>query len=211
MLPSHPVSTKRGLMLAQRRRRWTNIKPTLIQRLILLSLTCHPPISAICVQETWLSEEDDSSLFNLNGYNCISKGKTCSQKGGLIIYLNENFTYKTIDIAEPSTLWESQVIEISSPALSKKVIPGNFYRRPKENVADHKQFIDELSPILPNLESLNAEVILAGDFNINLSNIKNKDTASNFFNTITAHVFFQKLLYPLDSLITFSVKFRKYL
>ena len=50
-----------------------------------LSVTCHPPISAICVQETWLSEEDDSSLFNLNGYKCISKGKTCSQKGGLII------------------------------------------------------------------------------------------------------------------------------
>ena len=161
-----------------------------------LSLTCHPPISAICVQETWLSEEDDSSHFNLNGYNCISKGKTCSQKGGLIIYLNENFTYKTIDIPEPSTLWESQVIEISSPALSEKVILGNFYRRPKENVADHKQFIDELSPILLYLESLNAEVILAGDFNINLLNIKNKDTASNFFNTITAHGFFPEITLP---------------
>ena len=85
--------------------------------------------------------------------------------------MNENFTYKTIDIPEPSTLWESQVIEISSPALSKKVILGNFYRHPKENVADGKQFIDELSPILLYLESLNAEVILAGDFNINLLNI----------------------------------------
>ena len=161
-----------------------------------LSLTCHPPISAICVQETWLSEEDDSSLFKLNGHNCISKGETCSQKGGLIIYLNENFTYKTIDIREPSTLWESQLIEISSPALSKKVIIGNFYRRPKENVDDHKQFIDKLSPILLYLESLNAEVILAGDFNINLLNIKNKDTASNFFNTITAHVFFPEITLP---------------
>ena len=124
-----------------------------------------------------------------------------SQKGGLIIYLNESFTFKTIDIREPSTLWESQVIEISSPALSKKVIIGNFHRRPKENVLDHKQFIDKQSPILLYLENLNAEVILAGDFNINLLNIKNKDTASNFFNTKTAHVFFfQKLLYPLDSL-----------
>ena len=125
---------------------------------------------------------------------------TCSQKGGLnILYLNENFTYKTIDITEPSTLWESQVIEIASPALSKKVILRNFYRRPKENVANHKQFIQELSPILLYLESLNAEVILAGDFSINLLNIKNKE-ASNFFNTITAHVFFQRSLYPPDSL-----------
>ena len=121
---------------------------------------------------------------------------TCSQKGGLnIFYSNENFTYKTIDITEPSTLWESQVIEIVSPALSKKVIIGNFYRRPKENVANHKQFIDKLSPILLYLESLNAEVILAGDFNINLLNIKNKE-ASIFFNTITAHGFFRDITLP---------------
>ena len=67
---------------------------------------------------------------------------------------------------------------------------------PKENVADHKQFINELSPILLYLVSLNVEVNLAGDFNINLLNIKNKDTASNFFNTITAHGFFPEITLP---------------
>ena len=46
------------------------------------------------------------------------------------------------------------------------------------------------------MESLNAEVILAGDFNINLLNTKNKDTASNFFITITAHSFFSEMTLP---------------
>ena len=57
---------------------------------------CCPPLSAICNQETWLNEHDDISLFNLNGYNCISQGKTCSQRGGLVICLNDNFNYNII-------------------------------------------------------------------------------------------------------------------
>ena len=58
----------------------------------------------ICIQETWSNEHNDISLFNLNGYNCISQGKTCSQRGGLVIYLNDNFTYNIIKSPEISTL-----------------------------------------------------------------------------------------------------------
>ena len=66
---------------------------------------CCPPLSAICIQETWLNEHDDISLFNLNGYNCISQGKTCSQRGGLVIYLNDDFNYNIIKYPKISTLW----------------------------------------------------------------------------------------------------------
>ena len=38
----------------------------------------------ICLQETWLSENDDLSPFQIEGYNCVSKGKSCSNKGGLL-------------------------------------------------------------------------------------------------------------------------------
>ena len=47
--------------------------------------------SAIYLQESWLSNDDDISPFKLDGYTCISQGKTSSNKGGLIIYLNETF------------------------------------------------------------------------------------------------------------------------
>ena len=40
---------------------------------------CCPPLSAICIQETWLNEHDDISLFNLNGYNCISESESESE------------------------------------------------------------------------------------------------------------------------------------
>ena len=43
--------------------------------------------SIICLQESWLSENDDLSLIQLTGYDCISQGKSCSSKGGLLIYI----------------------------------------------------------------------------------------------------------------------------
>ena len=52
-----------------------------------------PSFSAICLQESWLRESDDTSLLNIPGYNLIHQGTRCSKHGGLIIYLHENFTY----------------------------------------------------------------------------------------------------------------------
>ena len=39
------------------------------------------------LQETWswIDESEDISPFHLQGYDCISQGKTCTSKGGLII------------------------------------------------------------------------------------------------------------------------------
>ena len=48
--------------------------------------------SIICLQETWQSENDDPSLFNLEGYTCISQGKHCSKNGGLLIYIDNKYT-----------------------------------------------------------------------------------------------------------------------
>ncbi len=45
--------------------------------------------SAICVQESWIAEGEDSSQIQLEDYNCISQGWSCTSKGGLIVYLNK--------------------------------------------------------------------------------------------------------------------------
>jgi len=68
--------------------------------------------SAICLQESWLSEGDCTSLIQLEGYECISQGKTSSSKGGLIIYLHENFKHKLKLKLNNYATWEGQVIEV---------------------------------------------------------------------------------------------------
>ena len=76
--------------------------------------------SAICIQESWLSDDTDTSLFQLDGYNLIAQGKRCSTRGGLIIYLKDTIKYKLIDIQANSNIWEGQFIEIEHENVGKK-------------------------------------------------------------------------------------------
>ena len=57
-------------------------------------------IGAMCLQGTWLSNESDTSLLKIEGYNLISVGKTCSAHGGLAIYLNHEMKYKILNLCE---------------------------------------------------------------------------------------------------------------
>ena len=47
--------------------------------------------SAICLQETWLSEDDNTSIYHIPNYNIVHQGKTCSGNGGLIIYIHDRY------------------------------------------------------------------------------------------------------------------------
>ena len=47
-------------------------------------------ISALCLQETWLKDDYDTSLLQIDGYTLISQGKICSSHAGLAIYTTTN-------------------------------------------------------------------------------------------------------------------------
>ena len=49
--------------------------------------------SAICIQETGLKEDADTNPFKIPGFKLIPQGKSASEKGGLIIYLKDNYNY----------------------------------------------------------------------------------------------------------------------
>ncbi len=54
-----------------------------IEHLITLNFM----FSAICIQESCLSEGTDTSLIQLEGYQYIPQGTFCSSKSGLMLYL----------------------------------------------------------------------------------------------------------------------------
>ena len=59
---------------------------------------------------------------------------------------------------------------------------GNIYRPPRDLNVNYKQFIDEFSLLLLlTFDQNNSEVIIAGDFNINLLKINQKEIFSEFF------------------------------
>ena len=72
--------------------------------------------NAICLQETWLSNNSDNSLLYLEGFHMIPNGKRCSSHGGLVIYLENTYKFNIIDLQVNSNIWEGQFIEIIFPS-----------------------------------------------------------------------------------------------
>ena len=153
-------------------------------------------LSVICLQECWVSDHDDTGHLQLYGYNNIGKGKSASGKGGLIIYLKDIYNYKIISQPYNPDIWEGLFIEISGGGLSRNYIIGNIYRPPKDLIENYRSFINELKPILSNLESQNRNIISAGDFNINLLRLNERDVFAEFVDLLTSKSFYPKITLP---------------
>ena len=105
--------------------------------------------SAICLQESWLTDDSDLSQYQLPNYNLIHQGKKCSGHGGLLIYLHKRYSHVVRKLYSSSDFWEGLFIDISGGNLSKHITLGNIYRPPKLNNYDLSisTFIDEFAPI----------------------------------------------------------------
>ena len=57
-------------------------------------------ISLMCILESWLSSECNVQLFELPGYQPVCKGIYCSNHGGLLIYVHNDFLWEPLDIRE---------------------------------------------------------------------------------------------------------------
>ena len=163
-----------------------------IKILHLLRNGCN--FSVICLQETWLSNDSDTSLFAIEGFNIISQGKMCTTRGGLIIYIKDTLKYNRLNIYINSNICKGQFIEIY--CHSKQILIGNLYRPPLDINENYMQFINEFTPILDKLSKLKSEVSIAGDFNIDLLKIYDKPVFSESFDLIIALGFFPKITLP---------------
>ena len=153
--------------------------------------------SIIYLQESWLSENDDLSLIQLTGYDCISQGKSCSSKGGLLIYIDNRFDYEVKMNLNTYEHWEGQIIHITGGGLSQPVIIGNIYRPPRPSTENYNKFINEFSTVISTLPChQNNSVILAGDYNINMLKINEQEHCSTFFDMLTSFNLFPQITLP---------------
>ena len=150
---------------------------------------------AICLQETWQGNIDDcQSKFSIPGYNLISKSKTCSEHGGLAIYLDTSFSFTRVDYDCKSSIWEGLFIEVNSPCLEKKLTLGTIYRPPKFNNCNSTidQFIYEIRPIIVNLSKKKNITVLSGDMNIDLLQINERKKIPGIFRYLCDKQLFAK-------------------
>ena len=109
---------------------------------------------------------------------------TESSKGGRLLYLDKHFKYKLrkdLNIYHKGMI-ESTFVEIINKN-EKNMVAGCIYKHPKQTIPD---FLDNhLLPFLEKLSHENKQILVMGDFNINL-NCNDKNTA-NFLDTVFSY------------------------
>ena len=82
----------------------------------------------------------------------------------------------------------------------KKIVVENIYRPPYDNNNERNvtTFVTELEPIIATLNDNNQELLIAGDFNINLLHINtcNKEHFGQFLDMFLGYSLFPKISRP---------------
>ena len=71
-----------------------------------------------------------------------------------------------------------------------------MYRSPRTRNEDLNVFIDEFTPIISRLDNCNNDIIIAGDFNINLLKLNENGMFSSFFDTVISHSLYPQITLP---------------
>ena len=152
----------------------------------------------ICLQETWSSENHDTSLYQIPGYELISQGTKCSNHGGLAIYLSTMYSFKSLNLDIASDLWEGLFIEITGDNLKRKITLGNVYRPPRFNNRNEtiQKFTNEIKPVLDNIGKNNSDILITGDFNINLLKILERDKFQEYLDLFMSQGLFPQITMP---------------
>jgi hypothetical protein len=127
--------------------------------------------NVITFTETW-AEDNLVNLLQIANYNSEFKHKINRKEGGgLAIYIQDTINYRIrTDISFPSekqSEYDSLIIELVShdPNHSNTII-ANIYRSPNFN--NIPQFTSHLKHIVETIARENKNIIITGDFNIDL-------------------------------------------
>ena len=117
--------------------------------------------------------------------------------GGLICYIQEKFSVKNLNLYASSQIWEGQFFEISSDD-HEKIVLGNVYRPPRNNNNNEsiERFMNEFNPIISHISNLNCDSIIAGDFNIDLLRINEREKYNDFIDTMISNALFPTVSFP---------------
>jgi exonuclease III len=166
---------------------------------IMLDSLDNNKLGLICIQESWLSDLSDTSLLNIQKYNLIHQGHSCSKHGGLAIYVNKDIQSNNIQNYNTFSTWEGLAIDIPYNDKNKKHLTVlNVYRPPKlnNNNASLDHFMEEFCPIITQLKHKCKDLIIIGDFNIDLLKLQSRAKYQDFFDFMTSQGLIQNITLP---------------
>ena len=162
-------------------------------RNLIFSMNSVPEV--IAITETGLNSSDTNiTNIEITGFN-YEHTATTSKRGGALLYLNSDLTYKTrneLTIYKPKEL-ESVFVEILNPQSANTIV-GCIYRHPSMCIKEFNT--DYLTPLLEKLSLENKNIVLLGDYNIDLLHYGDSKDTSNYLELMTSSSFFPFITLP---------------
>ena len=87
-------------------------------------------------------------------------------------------------------------VEIKQRNSLQKFVVGNVYRPPRDIIANYESFEEELNAVLSELKIKYENVIVGGDFNINLLEANNRNVIGSFLDSVFASSFQPTITLP---------------
>ena len=141
-----------------------NSLPSKIEELRQFVLSTSPHI--ICFSETKLDESITDGEIGIENYSCVRKDRN-RNGGGVACFIHKSIAFEVR--SDFSDDFENIFIDILLPK-TKPILLGVAYRPPSD-----MQFVENLANSISKSNSFDAqEVILLGDFNVNLLDRKKK-------------------------------------
>jgi hypothetical protein len=137
--------------------------------------------------------------LQINNYNLITQCSTkkCSTKGGLAIYVQSDIQMKKTQHFNTFTTWEGLTIDIIDKNNTNIKI-CNAYRPPRNNNnhASIENFLGEFAPAIRTLTHKTKNVILTGDFNIDLLKLTTNTKFQEFYDLLVGLNLIPIITYP---------------
>ena len=130
-------------------------------------------IDILCVSETFISKDTPENICKIPGYNLVHIDRTSQSRGGIAIYISDQFEYKVIKL--PVKLVQPQMAFIEVTVGKIKVAVGVLYRSPLIPYTIYAAIHENLVTVTTKYD----HVILMGDSNID--HLKPNLPAHNFF------------------------------
>src|SRR6218665_1078096 len=141
------------------------------------------PVSFVAISETWVNKNTEDQL-QLTGYTAVYNSREDRIGGVVAILVKENIKYWPLDlgISPKHNTYESVFIQVQQEKSPDLVI-GVIYRPPGQSLPE---FNDDFSILISILSKTKRNLILLGDFNIDLLKIATNGPTQTFMNILTA-------------------------
>lgn len=120
-------------------------------------------VDIVCICETWLNENKDSSLIEVNDYNTVRNDRIGKIGGGLLMYIKKCYKFKILEssfVEHQNHTIEFIFVEII--INSEKILVGLIYNHP---LLDCSELIfDKVTAYGTRYDN----ILLLGDFNTNV-------------------------------------------